>query len=127
MYVGPGGASTLSNGFVAIHALNATANSGRKRRSATSAPSVLPAMYALTQALNVRESKSLFEAAVVPARLDSVLAALAWASCRRDSVLHFADANPDHAAMSATMASNAASMIVTVRSRPVGSCRLRSR
>ena len=55
------------------------------------------------------------------ASLPSILAALAAASCRRDSVLHFADANPDHAAMSATMASNAASMIVTMRSRPVGS------
>ncbi len=56
------------------------------------------------------------------AELAWVRAVDAWASLSRDSVPHFADANPDQAASTATTASSMASMIETVRSwREVGS------
>jgi hypothetical protein len=77
---------------VARHASNATANSGRKRRSAIAIASRLRAVYAANHASKVDESKDRSSIASSVARLALVRAPEASARITRDSVLHLAAA-----------------------------------
>src|SRR3954464_6610699 len=97
MYVGPRGASGFVSGSVACQASNATLNSGRNRRSASAIFDGLSNVKAVNQALNVLESKLRISMASDSARFASNRSVDAWASCTRDSVLHFAAENPAHA------------------------------
>ena len=89
--MGPAAASGLFEGSVAIQASNATLNSDRNRFSAIAIPSWLPSRYAVNQALNVVESRSLVAMASRLARFASLRAADALARSSRDSLLHFAE------------------------------------
>ena len=106
----------MVSGFVAIHALNATSNSGRNLRSAMTIAPSLPAVNAVNQASNVEESKFRCSDASRFTLLDSVRAALARASVSCASVPHLADAYPDQAASIVTSDSSTASTIVMRRS-----------
>jgi len=72
---------------------------------------LLPATNAVNQALNDTESSVLVWSASRSARLALVRSADARASDTDDSVLHFAAANPEYAASSATTDSTTASTI----------------
>src|SRR4051812_17592287 len=115
MYVGPFGAWGFISGCVARQASKATPNSGRKRRSAITSASLFPTVNAANQASNVVESKLRRLMAWRFARLALERSVEASASRTRDSVLHFAAAKPDQAAISATIESRMASMIEILR------------
>jgi len=67
--VGPSGAWGLCNGSVAIHALNDTRNSGRKRRTAIASFCGLFRVNAINHALKVEASKLRSEMAVKSSRV----------------------------------------------------------
>ena len=82
-------------GSVANHASNAGRYPGRRRFRASCSARLLPATYALNQALNETESSVSVWSASRSARLALVRSADAFASDTDDSVLHFAAAYPE--------------------------------
>src|SRR5690349_18109189 len=116
MNVGPGGALGFVAGDVAIHASNATLNSGRNRRAATSIAVWFPTEYAAYHAEKVDESKLRRSSAVCCARFACDRDVADSASFTRDSVLHFAAPYPDQAPVRATTASRTASATESSRS-----------
>jgi hypothetical protein len=75
---------------VAIHALKATRNRGRKRRTAIASFCGLFRVKAVNQALKVEESKLRSEMASRSSRVARLPRLDALAMSTRDSVLHFA-------------------------------------
>ena len=80
----------MCSGLVAIHALKATRNGGRNRRSAISSFLGLFRVNAVNHALNVEESKLRSEMASRSARVARLRSVEDWAISTRDAVPHFA-------------------------------------
>src|ERR1700728_936085 len=115
MYVGPGGASGLCSGSVAIHALKATRNWGRKRRTAIASFCGLFKVNAINHALNVEASKLRSVLAVRSSRVARLPSVEARAMSTRDAVPHCAAEYPAQAAVTVTSASSTASQTCTIR------------
>src|SRR5580698_559261 len=115
MYVGPGGACGLCSGLVAIQALKATRNWGRKRRTAIASFCGLFSVKAMNQALKVEASKLRSEMAVRSSRVARLPRVEARAMSTRDAVPHCAAEYPAHAAVIVTSASRTASQICRIR------------
>ena len=90
MYVGPGGAFGLCSGSVAIHALKATRNGGRKRRIAIASFCGLFRVKAMNHALKVEASKLRSEMALRSSRVARLRSVEDRAISTRDAVPHLA-------------------------------------
>ena len=101
--------------MAAIHALKATRNSGRKRRTAIASFCGLFKVNAMNQALKVEASKLRSERAVRSSRVARLPRVETRAMSMRDAVPHFDAEYPAQAAVMVTSASSTASQICTIR------------
>ena len=99
---------------MAIHALKATRNRGRKRATAIASFCGLSRVNAMNHALKVEWSKLRSVLAVRSSRVARLPRVEARAMSTRDAVPHFAAEYPAQAAVMVTSASSTASQICTI-------------